>query len=89
MEVALKQTIDGYDHKAMFNTVWDLLDGRCRALRSLSVGLATSFANTISVESDISILKEEKNSNRRSLTNLALESIFSSKEHKRLTQIYL
>jgi hypothetical protein len=50
--------------------------------------VATSFANTILVELDFSILKWEKNSNRKSLINLALEGIFATKEHDRLTKIW-
>jgi competence protein ComGC len=43
--------------------------------------------NTTLVESDFSILKWEKNSNQKSLTNLAFEGIFASKQHNRLTKI--
>jgi hypothetical protein len=34
----------------------------------------------------VSILKWEKNANQTSLTNLALENIFHSKQHDRLTK---
>ena len=86
-EVALKKTIDAHHHKIMFNDAWDSMDGRFQALRRFSSGLATSFPNTTSVESDFSVLEWEKSSNRKSLTNLSLEGIFACKEHAQLKSI--
>jgi hypothetical protein len=63
-EVSRKQIIDAHHHKIMFNDAWDSMDGRFQALRRFSSGLATSFPNTTSVESDFSVLKWEKSSNR-------------------------
>ncbi len=87
VEIELKQNTDAQDHTTMFNCVWDSMRGRYHALHCFSSCLATSFMNTTLVESDFSILKWEKNSNQKSLTNLAFEGIFASKQHNRLTKI--
>ncbi len=87
IEIELKQNIDAQDHTTMFNCTWDLMRGRYQALHCFSSYLATSFANTSLVESIFSILKWEKNANRKSLTNLAFEDIFATKQHDRLTKI--
>jgi len=87
VEIELKQNIDAQDHMTMFNYTWDSMRGRYQALCCFSSCLVMSFANIISVELDFSILKWEKNSNRKSLTNLALEGIFATKQHDRLTKI--
>ncbi len=87
IEIELKQNIDAQDHTTMFNYAWDSMRGRYQVLCCFSSCLATSFANTTSIESDFSILKWEKNLNRKSLTNLALEGIFATKQHDHLTKI--
>ena len=86
-EPSLKASIDAHTHQTMFNDAWDAVDGRFASLRSFVGGLATAFANTTSVESDFSILKWEKDSNRTSLTNLSLEGIFQTKQHALLSSI--
>ena len=86
-EDCIKKAIATHDHTVMFNDAWDSMNGRFHALRCFSSGLATSFANTPSVESDFSILKWEKSCNRKSLTNLSLEGIFASKQHNVLSAI--
>ncbi|CAM6019032.1 unnamed protein product [Sphagnum balticum] len=85
IEIELKENIDAQDHRTMFNCAWDSMRGKYQALCCFSSCLATSFANTTLVESDFSILKWEKNSNQKLLTNLALEGIFATKQHDRLT----
>jgi hypothetical protein len=87
VEIELKQNIDAQDHMTMFNCAWDSMRGRYQALCCFSSCLVMSFANIISVKLDFSILKSEKNSNRKSLTNLAFEGIFATKQHDRLTKI--
>ncbi|KAI2501307.1 hypothetical protein MHU86_13170 [Fragilaria crotonensis] len=87
IDTRVKNVIDQHDHKTMFNDAWDSIKGRYHCLRCFSSGLATSFANTTSVESDFSILKWSKDSHRRSLTNLALEGIFASKDYAELSRI--
>jgi hypothetical protein len=58
------------------------MKGHYDSLRCFSAGLATSFANTTSLESDFSVLKWTKDPHhRRSLTNLALEGVFASKDY--------
>jgi hypothetical protein len=86
-ERALRDIIDGHDHTTMFNKAWDDLKGRFLTLRSFCGGLATAFANTTSVESDFSILKWEKDEHRSSMTNLSLEGIFQTKQHRVLVNI--
>jgi hypothetical protein len=85
--IELKQNIDAQDHMTMFNYAWDSMRGRYQAFRCFSSCLATSFENTTSVKSNFSILKWEKNSNQKSLTNLVLKGIFATKQHNRLTKI--
>ena len=84
---SLKSTMDEHDHKTMFNEAWESMTGRYASLRCFSAGLATSFANTTSVESDFSVLKWTKDSHRRSLTNLSLEGVFASKDYDELSRI--
>jgi hypothetical protein len=86
-DTSVKDIIDLHDHKTMFNDAWDSIKGRYNFLRCFSAGLATSFANTTSVESDFSILKWSKDSHRRSLTNLSLEGVFASKDYAVLSRI--
>jgi hypothetical protein len=61
--------------------------GRYQAFRCFSSCLVMSFVNTTLVKLDFSILKWEKNSNWKLLTNLAFEGIFATKQHDRLTKI--
>jgi len=89
VEIELKQNIDAQDHMTMFNCAWDSMRGRYQALRCFSSYLVTSFTNTTLVNSNFSILKWEKNSNWKSLTNLAFKGIFATKQHDRLTKIWI
>jgi hypothetical protein len=59
-EPSSKLLIDKQDHTTFFNTRWDDLKGHFEHLRMFSGGLATTFTNTTSVESDFNILKWEK-----------------------------
>jgi len=86
-EHALRDIIDRHDHATMFNKAWDDMKGRFPTLRSFCGGLATAFANTTSVESDFSILKWEKDEFRASMTDLSLEGIFQTKQHRILANI--
>jgi hypothetical protein len=79
--------IDHHNHKTMFNDAWDSIMGRYHCLRCFSFGLATSFANTTSVETDFSILNWSKDSHWRSLTNLALEGIFACKDYAEVSRL--
>jgi hypothetical protein len=78
-EPDMKVTLDKYDEKTFFNEAWDCLKRRFMQLRQLCGGLATTFSNTMSVESDFSIVKWEKNDSRKSLTSLSLAGIMHVK----------
>jgi hypothetical protein len=53
----LRSIISKHTVHTMFNEAWDYLPDRFGALRQFCGGLATTFANTVAVESDFSILK--------------------------------
>src|SRR5216117_1055072 len=57
-EPALKSTIEAYTRVEIksFETAWEVVDGRFDILWDFCEGIATMFANTVSVESDFSIL---------------------------------
>jgi D-alanyl-D-alanine dipeptidase len=82
-----KTTIAQHDHTTSFNSAWDDLKGRFEALRAFSGNLATVFPNTTSVESDFSILKWEKDDNRKAMTTLSLEGIFQAKHRELVMSI--
>ncbi|CAK9267712.1 unnamed protein product [Sphagnum jensenii] len=75
----VKAALDKHDKKTFFNEACDCLKGRFMQLRQLCSGLATTFPNTTSVESDFSIIKWEKNNSRSSLTSLSLAGIVHAK----------
>ncbi|CAK9233065.1 unnamed protein product [Sphagnum troendelagicum] len=53
----VKAALNKHNKKTFFNEAWDCLKGRFMQLRQLCGGLATTFPNTTSVESDFSIIK--------------------------------
>jgi len=59
-EPDVKVALDMHDEKTLFKEAWDCLKGRFMQLRQLCGGLATTFSNTTSIESDFSIIKWEK-----------------------------
>jgi hypothetical protein len=59
-EPDVKVALDMHDEKTLFKEAWDCLKGRFMQLRQLCGGLATTFPNTTSIESDFSIIKWEK-----------------------------
>ena len=73
----------------MFKAGWAIVDGKFSMLRDLCGGIATAFANTVSVESDFSILGWEKDEYRLSLTDLSLEGIMQFKQHELLKSLTL
>jgi len=81
-EPDVKAALDKHDKKTFFNKAWDWLKGCFMQLRQLCDGLATTFPNTTSIESDFSIVKWEKNNSRRSLTSLSLAGIMHAKQFK-------
>jgi len=86
-EPDVKVALDKHDEKTFFNEAWDCLKGRFMQLRQLCGGLAIVFLNTMSVESDFSIVKWEKNDSHSSLTNLSLVNIMHAKQFKQIKMI--
>jgi hypothetical protein len=86
-EPNVKAALDKHDEKTFFNEAWDCLKGRFMQLRQLCGGLATSFPNMTSVESDFSIVKWEKNDSRNSLTSLSLACIMHAKQFEQIKMI--
>jgi len=83
----VKATLDKHDEKTFFNEAWDCLKGRFMQLRQLFGGLATAFSNTMSVESDFSIVKWEKNDSRSSLMSMCLAGIMHAKQFEQIKMI--
>jgi len=83
----VKVALNKHNEKTFFNEVWDCLKGRFMQLRQLCGGLATTFPNTTSVESDFSIVKWEKNDSHSSLTNLSLAGIMHAKQFEQIKMI--
>ncbi len=81
-EPSSKLFINKQDHTKFFDTRWDDLKGHFEHLRMFCRGLANAFANTTSVESDLSILKWEKDDFRQSMMNLTLDGIFQAKQRR-------
>ncbi len=75
----IEQIINSYKHTVSFNEAWDKIDVLFNRLHQFCGGLATTFPNTTSIESDFSILKWEKDDNCSSMTDLTLEGIFQCK----------
>jgi hypothetical protein len=83
----VKVALNKHDEKTFFNEAWDCLKGRFMQLRQLCGGLATTFLNTTSVESDFSIIKWETNNSRSSLTSLSLAGIMHVKLFEQIKMI--
>jgi len=86
-EPDVKVALDKHDEKTFFKEAWDYLKGRFMQLRQLCGGLATTFPNTTSIESDFSITKWEKNDSCSSLTSLSLAGIMHAKEFEQIKMI--
>jgi hypothetical protein len=76
----LHVTIDQHTIETSFDDAWDCAPCRFDDLRSFYGGLATVFANTMSIESNFSILKWEMDENRTCLMHLSLEGVFQAKQ---------
>jgi len=79
-EPSSKFFIDKQNHTTFLNMGWDDIKGHFEHLQMFCDGLTNAFANTISIESDFSILKWEKDDFRQSMMNLTLEGIFQAKQ---------
>jgi hypothetical protein len=86
-EPDVKVTFDKHDKKTFYNEARDCLKGRFMQLRQLCGGLATTFPNMTSVESDFSIVKWEKNDSCSSLTSLSLAGIMHTKQFEQIKMI--
>jgi len=77
-----KAVIEGHTFKTMFNVAWNDLPAQpaLHHLQAFCGGLALTFANTTSVDSDLSILKCEKDAYRMCLMALSVEGIFQTKQ---------
>ena len=88
LDDGVRDILDGHDHTTTFNNSWDALDRASYArVRQFAGGLASVFANSTSVESDISILKWEMDEFRTSMMDLSLEGIFQAKQLEQLADL--
>jgi hypothetical protein len=55
-ESTLQSALDSCDHSTSFTDGWKIVEGRFCVLRDFCGGIASTFANTATVESDFSIL---------------------------------
>ena len=72
------------DVKTGFMEGWELCQGRFDKLQLFAGGLASTFPNTATVESDFSIIGVAKNVYRQSLTDFSLEGILHDKQFETL-----
>ena len=88
-EPALKSALDAYAHISIksFDTAWEIVEGRFKILRDFCGGIATVFANTISVESDFSILGWERDEYRLSMMDLSLEGVLHCKQYDAIEKL--
>jgi len=86
-ESNVKAALDKHDEKTFFNEAWNCLKGHFMQLRQLCGGLATTFPNTTSVESDFSIVKWEKNESCSNLMSLSLAGIMHAKQFEQIKMI--
>ena len=83
-ETVFKAAVNASASFMDFPRCWEVTSGQFTDLRRFSGGLATTFPNTATVESDFSVLGWEKDDYRTALTNLSLESILHCKQYKRM-----
>ena len=88
-EPVLRSAIDTCSGTTSFEKGWGLLGNRLPALMEFCGGIATVFPGTSTVESDFSVLRWEKNSFRKSLSDFGLEGVLQSKQYERLEAVYL
>lgn len=75
---------DRKDNGTNFEVAWDATPGQLLHLRYFCGGLATVFANTMSVEFDFSILKWELDENRTGMTDILVKRVFQAKQRAML-----
>ena len=86
-EPALKSTLDSLNGDSSFDESWGVVKDRFKYLQRFCGGVATVFPGTGQVESDFSILKNEKDGVRNSITNLSLEGVLHCKKMKMMSLI--
>jgi hypothetical protein len=80
----VKSSSDSFDGSAAYLDAWIGLQNTYPLLERFVGGLATIFPGTSNVESDFSVVKYEKNKNRRSVTDASLEGILHAKQYRRM-----
>ena len=76
------------DDKTAFDEAPAIVKGRYEFLLQFCGGLVSVFLGTSQVESDFSIIKEDKEVFRPSLTDLSLEGVLLPKQFDMLKGIY-
>ena len=67
-----------------FDDFWKIIDGKYKSLQIFCAGLATTFANTASVESDFSLIGMEMTDQRSSMTDFTMAAILQTKQYDKL-----
>jgi hypothetical protein len=80
----VKSSIDSFDDSAAYRGAWIGLQNTYPLLETFVGGLTTIFPGTSTVESDLSVVKYEKNKNCMSLTDASLEEILHAKQYRRM-----
>ena len=70
-----------------FDMAWAVVKGWFEILHDFCGGIAAMFANTVSVESDFSILGWERDEYRLSMMDLSLEGVLHCKQYKMLQKL--
>lgn len=84
---AFKAVVDSFDSTTPFKEAWMPLGSEYHLLREFCGGLASVFPNTATVESDISILRWEKDDHRKALTDFSLEGVLQCKGERILVEV--
>jgi hypothetical protein len=83
-EPVLRDCIDACGGGCSFEQAWSLLSERFPNLAEFCGGIATIFPGTSTVESDFSVLRYEKDDNRKGLSDFGLSGILQSKQYKNI-----
>jgi hypothetical protein len=83
-QLDVKSSIDSIDDSAAYRDAWIGLQNTYPLLERFVGGLATIFPGRSTVESDLAVMKYEKNKNRMSLTDASLEEILHAEQYRRM-----
>lgn len=86
-EPQLQSALNACDGSSSFNDAWSIVEGRFSTLLRFCGGLASVFPGTSQVESDFSVVKNEKDIFRMALTDLSLEGVLHSKQFDMLSSL--